>query len=432
MYSMSHTAPVIAAFSAKPISQSRVRHALVAVFMQIMISVVYSWSVLRGPLAQLHGWTKAQTIAPYRYTLIAVAIGAVLGGLWQDRKGSRLVATVGGLLLAVGCAGSALFGDTLGGLIVAYGLIGGLGGGFAYVTPIANLVKWFPDKRGTMVGLAVMGSGMSPLFWSPLIEKLIGKDPTQFADTVPRTFFLMSVVFVVAVVGCAQLYRVPPPGWKPAGWNPPPAAQRAEISSKAMLATWQFYALWMIFFLGAAVGLTAIGQASPLIQEVSHGAAPISAGLAVGILGLFNGAGRLGWGAVSDRFSRKIALLAMSSVSVIACLAFLRTASGFWDVMIGLCLAAFSYGGFLALMPSLTADYYGQSSIGGNYGLVFSAWGVCGFLVPGYFESLLDRSRAAGSLASGYNEVYWTLAILGMMVLLIVAVLRGPRAQVAK
>src|SRR5450755_411921 len=209
MYSMSHTAPVIAAFSAKPISQSRVRHALVAVFMQIMISVVYSWSVLRGPLAQLHGWTKAQTIAPYRYTLIAVAIGAVLGGLWQDRKGSRLVATVGGLLLAVGCAGSALFGNTLGGLIVAYGLIGGLGGGFAYVTPIANLVKWFPDKRGTMVGLAVMGSGMSPLFWSPLIEKLIGKDPTQFAGTVPRTFLLMSVVFVVAVVGCAQLYRVP-------------------------------------------------------------------------------------------------------------------------------------------------------------------------------------------------------------------------------
>jgi len=185
----------------------------------------------------------------------------------------------------------------------------------------------------------------------------------------------------------------------------------------------------MIFFLGAAVGLTAIGQASPLIQEVSHGSAPITTGVAVGMLGLFNGAGRLGWGAISDRLGRKIALLSMSAVSVVACLAFLRTATGFWDVMIGLCLAAFAYGGFLALMPSLTADYYGQSSIGGNYGLVFSAWGLCGFLVPGYFESLLDRARSAGNLAGGYSEVYWTLAILGMMVAIIAAVLRNPRAK---
>jgi len=199
-----------------------------------------------------------------------------------------------------------------------------------------------------------------------------------------------------------------------------------------MLATWQFYALWMIFFLGASVGLTAIGQASLLIQEVAHASAPITAGVAVGIMGLFNGAGRLGWGAVSDHLGRKTALLAMSSVSVIACLAFLRTASGFWDVIIGLCLAASSYGGYLALMPSLTADYYGQSSIGGNYGLVFSAWGLCGFLVPGYFESLLDRAREAGNLAGGYNEVYWKLAILGMIVAILVALLRSPRARAAE
>jgi len=410
-------------------TQGRARHAVVAVFMQIVISVVYSWSVFRGPLSVLHGWSKAQTIAPYRYTTILVAVGAIVGGLWQDRKGSRIVATVGGLLMAAGSIFSAMFGDTLAGLIFFYGVIGSIGGGFAYVTPIANLVRWFPDRRGTMVGLAVMGSGLSPLFWSPLIEKLIGKDSAQYAHTIPQTFYLMGTIFLVAVVGAAQFYRVPPPGWKPAGWNPPVTFQHKAVPSKQVLATWQFYALWAIFFLSASVGLTAIGQASLLVQEVARTTAPISAGVVVGIVGIFNGAGRLTWGLVSDRIGRKVALLSMSVVSAFACVVFLRNASGFWDVIVGLCMAAFAYGGYLAVMPSLTADYYGDSSIGGNYGLVFSAWGICGFLVPGYFEALLDRARSAGNLAAGYNEAYWTMAGLAVIAALIAATLRPPKVE---
>src|ERR1700683_534601 len=158
---------------------SRARYALTAIFMQMMITVVYSWSVFRVPLSVLHGWSKDQTITPNRYALIMVAAGAIVGGMWQDRRGPRLVASVGGSLLALGSLLSMFFGDTLTGLVIGYGFIGGFGGGFAYVTPIANLVKWFPDKRGLMVGLAVMGSGVSPLFWSPLIERWIGKDPLR-------------------------------------------------------------------------------------------------------------------------------------------------------------------------------------------------------------------------------------------------------------
>src|SRR5271168_769220 len=161
----------------------RTRFAFIAIFVQIVVTITYSWSVFRVPLGVLHGWSKAQTIAPNRYCLLMVAAGAVIGGLWQDRKGPRLVATVGGLLMALGALLSVPFGDSVGGLIFAYGIIGGLGAGFAYVTPIANLVKWFPDKRGMMVGLAVMGSGVSTLFWGPLIETLIGKDPAAYHET---------------------------------------------------------------------------------------------------------------------------------------------------------------------------------------------------------------------------------------------------------
>jgi len=144
-------------------------------------------------------------------------------------------------------------------------------------------------------------------------------------------------------------------------------------------------------------------------------------------MGVFNGAGRLSWGAVSDRFGRKISLIAMSLVSSIACIAFLRTATGPWDVLAGLCLAAFAYGGILALMPALTADYFGPRYVGGNYGLLFSAWGLCGFLVPGYFEGILDRARAAGSLPGGYQEVYLKLAVIAAAVAVMTTVLRPPR-----
>jgi OFA family oxalate/formate antiporter-like MFS transporter len=420
-----------AAATLATVPASRARHAVIAVFMQMMLAVVYSWSVFRGPLTLLHGWSKAQTIMPYRYQLIMVAVGSVIGGLWQDRKGARLVATVGGLMLVFGCILASFFGGNVFGLVLVYGVIAGLGSGFVYVTPIANLVKWFPDKRGMMVGLAVLGSGISPLFWSPLIERLIGKDPAALHETIPRTFLVMAAIFTVSIVGSAQLFRVPPPGWKPAGWNPPtgPNAPR-ELSTGQMLATWQFYALWTIYLLGTSVGLTAIGQASPLIQEMSHTSAPISAGVAVGIMGLFNAGGRLSWGTVSDRIGRKFTLLAMSAVSVLACLGFLRSAVGFWGVLAGLCLAAFAYGGYLALMPAFSADYYGPSHVGGNYGLLFMAWGVCGFLVPGYFEGILDRAREAGNLAAGYQDVYLKLAIFALIVAGLATLLRPPRASV--
>ena len=411
------------------VTGNRARHAIIAIFMQMMITVVYSWSVFRVPLSVLHGWSKAQTIAPNRYSLIMVAAGAIVGGMWQDRKGPRLVASVGGTLLALGSLISMFFGDSLTGLIVGYGFIGGFGGGFAYVTPIANLVKWFPDKRGLMVGLAVMGSGVSTLFWSPLIETLIGKDPAAYHDTIPRTFMVMSILFLVTIVGVAQLFRDPPAGWKPAGWTPPAQTTSPKATAAQMLGTWQFYVLWIVFFLGTSVGTTAIGQASPLIQEVAGKNLPISIGLAIGIMGIANGAGRLIWGSVSDRAGRRWTLIAMSATSILACLGFLRAATGFWSVVAGLCLAAFAYGGYLALMPTFSADFFGQAHVGGNYGLLFSAWGICGFYFPYYSESLLDRARDAGNLAGGYKDLYLQLAILAVGVAVLGAILKSPRIK---
>ncbi len=411
-------------------SPGRVRYAVSAVFMQVLLGVIYSWSIFREPLAQLHGWSKVQTIAPYRYSMLAFAAGMIVAGFWQDRKGPRLVASVGGFLLGTGCLLSALFGHKLEGLIMGYGLVAGVGVGFAYVTPISMCIKWFPDKRGMIVGLAVLGFGVGPLLFGPLIESLLGKDPSRFAETVPRTFFILSAMFYVGVIGAAQLYRVPPAGWTPPGWSAATKTSNApSLTTYAMLRTWQFYALWLVYFLGTSVGLTAIGEATPLLKEMAVKSAVLSAGAALGVMSICNGLGRLVWGSISDRFGRKGAILGMCIGSAIACLVFLRVPSGFGALLTGLSLAAFCYGGYLAIMPSLTADFFGLRNLGANYGMLFSAWGLCGFLVPGYFAAIMDRAKAAGTITAGYSEVYTTLSMIALAGGVVALLLRAPAAE---
>lgn len=394
----------------------RIRYAAAAIFMQVLLGILYSWSVFRGPLEQMHGWTRAQSVMPYRYSLLAFAAGMIVAGLWQDRKGPRVVASVGGVLLALGCAVAGVLHETVEGLVLGYGVIAGVGVGFAYVTPIAMCVKWFPDRRGMIVGLAVMGFGLGPLVFGPWLEWMIGKEVAAMGDTIPRTFFVLSALFLVGVVGAAQLYAVPPAGWKPQGWSP--AAGKAvmvEMGPAEMVRGWRFWALWGVYFLGTSVGLTAIGEASPLLRDAAKGGAMMTAGAGLGVMSVFNGVGRLAWGSVSDRWGRQAALLGMCAVSVVACAAVLRTADGFGSLLAGMCLVAFSYGGYLALMPALTADYFGAKHVGANYGLVFSAWGICGFVVPGYFAGMLDAARGAGDLRGGYEQVFGLLAGLALL-----------------
>jgi OFA family oxalate/formate antiporter-like MFS transporter len=404
--------------------KSRAPHAVVAVLMQFLASLSYSYSVFRAPLASWHGWSKAQTVAPYQFLLLMVALGSVVGGAWQDRKGPRIVASAGGTLIAAGCLMAAFWGSSFAMLVATFGVVVGFGVGLVYVTPIANLIRWFPDRRGMIVGLAVMGSGFSALFWSPLIERLIGKVPAEYSRTIPLTFITMAAIFLVLVVGLAQLYRVPPAGWKPAGWTGGANDAGASLSTKEMLRHWQFYALYALFALGTAVGQTTIGNAAPLLQEHTIGVAPFSVGIALGVLGLCNAAGRLVWGSLSDFLDRRAVVAIMALVSTMACLAILRKPGGFDLMLFGLCTAVFAYAGFLALMPAFVADYFGHVHVGANYGLLFTAWGISGFIAPGYFERVLDHERVAENLAAGYGEVYLILAVISLLAAGLAALLR--------
>ena len=401
-----------------------------AVLMQVCLGIIYAWSVFRGPLEKHYGWSKSVSIAPYRWSILFFTVAMIIAGFWQDRKGPRLVGTIGGILLGLGCLLASFFGDTPMGLNVAYGVIAGLGVGFAYVTPIATCVKWFPDKRGFVVGLAVMGFGLGSLIFAPLLESLLGNDPAQYAVTIPRTFQLLAALFFVLVPGCAYFFKVPPAGWLPGGWTPTTASQAAAVnlSPSQMIRTWQFAVLWVIYFLGSSVGLTAIGESAPLVRELAGAAAAMSGGVALGVMSLFNGVGRLIWGTLSDRIGKRAVILSMFTISALVCGFLLPGTKDFWRVLIGICAVGFCYGGYLALMPSLCAEYFGARQIGANYGLLFTAWGAAGFVVPRFMAATLEARKAAGDLAGGYNEMFWSLAAIGAVGIVVTMALRRPAA----
>lgn len=400
-------------------------------FMQVALGMLYSWSVFRGPLTTMYGWTKTQTIAPYRYSLLIFALSMIGAGYWQDRKGPRLVASVGGMLLVSGCVISYFVSNSVQGLVLAYGVLCGMGVGFAYVTPIATLLKWYPERRGFIVGLAVMGAGLSPFMWGPLLEWLIGRNPGRFPTTVPNAFLVMGLFFLIAVLGLAQFYKLPPPGWAPAGWKPPEGRVSAEeIGPSRIVRSWQFYALWLIFFFGAAAGLTALGESVQTYRDkVPATEALITAGTTLGLMGLFNGIGRMFWGAVSDYIGRRWTAVIIGLTSVVACGGLLRSATSFWPVVIGLCLATFAYGGYFGLMPSFTADFFGARNVGANYGLIFVAWGISAYVVPGYLAGIMDRARLAGNVVAGYHELYSILAVLSLIAAALAAVLSPPKRK---
>jgi MFS transporter, OFA family, oxalate/formate antiporter len=359
-----------------------------ALVMQLCLGVLYSWSVFRGPLIKQLSWTVKEAGYPYMASLFFFAVGMIFAGRWQDKAGPKKVAIFGGILLAAGCFLSGIIGNTVGGMVFAYGILGGLGVGFAYVTPIATCIKWFPDMRGTITGLAVFGFGAGTLVFGPLINKLIASMGLN------STFFVVGAIMLVCVCGAGAMFKVPPAGYKPAGWNPPAPSgttpTKLDWTPNEMIGNAQFYVLWLIYFFGAAAGLMIIGQAVPIGVEVAKlDRAVAAAGL--GTMALLNGLGRLVHGSISDKIGRKNTVILMFCEYLIAFLILLPNSDTFTKWLVGICIVGFAYGGYLAIMPSLTADYFGTKSLGHNYGYLFTAWGVAG--VGGPF--MIDAIKAA-------------------------------------
>src|SRR3981081_4275272 len=266
--------------------------AIAGVFLQIALGAVYAWSVFRVPLAKQSGWSISEITLTFTITIFVLGIAAFFGGLWLNRKGPRIVAVTGGFLYGVGVFLASFSDHKLWWLYLSYGVIGGIGLGFCYIVPVAVLVKWFPDRRGLITGIAVGGFGAGALITAPLATRLIQ------TVGVLQTFAYLVIAFLIVTVISGAFMQNPPEGWRPEGWSPTAtqAAQRAkrDYTLPEALASWQWWALWFLLFLNTSAGISVISQEAPLFQELARVSAVVAAGM-VGVVSVGNTLGRSLW-----------------------------------------------------------------------------------------------------------------------------------------
>lgn len=385
-----------------------------AILIQLCLGAIYAWSVFRKPLETSLNITATQASLPFSFVLIFFALSTVIGGRLQDRFGPRIVAIIGGVLLAAGMI-LASFAQNILMLIIAYGVVSGIGIGFAYVCPISAGVKWFPDKRGLITGLAVAGFGAGALIVGPLARAMIDNIGPFL------TFRYLGIAYLVLIFIGALILRNPPAGYRPAGWNPQTATRTQQItdfSAGQMVKTVQFWLIWLTYFAGCAAGLMIIGQTSPIAQEMARFSKETAA-IGVSVLAIFNTLGRIFWGRVSDSIGRTRALSLMFLINTIAIIGYFLIPAVpviFW---LGIALVGSSFGGYLAIYPAVTADYYGTKYSGINYGLVFTAYGVGGLLSNIFAPRMKE-------LTGNYNAAFIVTASLCLLAAIIVFVFLKP------
>jgi OFA family oxalate/formate antiporter-like MFS transporter len=354
--------------------------AVAAILIQICCGAVYSWSVFVKPMLATEPWSLVQVSATFTITLACIGIGAMLGGLWQDRSGPRLVASFAGLLYGIGffVASAAVSHQSLFGLYAGYGVLGGIAIGIAYICPVANITKWFPDKRGLMIGATVMGYGAGAVIMSPIAARLI------IRVGVAETFQIFGVAYLVIIVVAAQFHIDPPHGWRPEGMKQTAATRRAgtvDFTVVQALKTWRFWLLWLMLSLNTSAGIMIISQASPLAQQQA-GMTVLEASAAVGVISIFNAIGRVFWSWMSDLVGRAQVYFALYAIQVFLFF-FLPRVHQATMFEIVVCAIALCYGGGFAVIPSFVADFFGSKYIGGIYGwIVLATWAIAAIPSP--------------------------------------------------
>ncbi|MFH1448241.1 MAG: OFA family MFS transporter [Candidatus Micrarchaeota archaeon] len=367
------------------------------VLIMLMLGVTYTWSVFAGPLMEHYGWNHTEVQLAFSLMLAVFALSMIPAGMLQDKHGPRVVALAGGILLGFGFVLTGVFASSPLLLYATYGVLVGAGVGLAYGTPIAAGIKWFKKKRGLVSGIIVFGFGFGSLLLAPFAKELI------VSYGIGHAFIVLGISFVILVSIGALLLK-----------NPPESKSKKthlgdrEFGPKAMLAMPQFWMLWIMFAFSAAAGLMVIGNLATFAKlsfttahSMENDAAFSLATLAVGGLAIFNGAGRILAGWLSDRVGGTKTMFVMFGFQAVllASLVFVSDLSP-WALFISMALIGLCFGANFSLFPSSTADFFGTRHIGVNYGIVFTAYGFGGILGPQVMAYMLDSVTATGETLS--------------------------------
>ena len=377
--------------------------AVAGVCMQMALGSAYAWSVFRIPLSKEFGWSITQVTWTFLISWFFLGFSTFVGGLWMKRKGPRVVAMVAGLLWGGGVFLASFSAHRLWWLYLTYGVIGGIGLGMGYIVPITVLVKWFPDRRGLITGIAVAGFGAGSLFSAPAAGWLI-----QHVGLMP-TFAYLGVAYANHRHRCGRLHAKSAGRLEAGGLDSDRhavlAAVRPRLHSRQALGTWQWWAICFLMSINTMSGLSIVTQASPIFQEMGKASAATAAFL-VGVVAIGNGAGRIFWSWVSDLTTRKTAFFMMYLVEAV--LFWTYTLHSLLPLLIATFVLVMCYGGAYGITPAFAADYFGPRDVGSIFGLMMLPWAfaaVFGPLLFAYLRQINGNYTQALYLIAGLMTV---------------------------
>ena len=351
--------------------------ALSAIGIHICIGSVYAWSVLTKPIMQAMGFTLKETTWTFSIAILFLGLSAGFLGDYVEKYGPRKSGLTSTCFFGLGMFGTALalHLNSLPLLYLFYGVIGGIGLGTGYITPVSTLVKWFPNNRGFATGLAIMGFGFASLIAGPLMQILVAK------YGLVQNFIILGCVYMV-IMAASALYLEPPKGSNggPSGINVKSILPDTQFTAKEARKTWQFYALWWIFFTNITCGIGLLAVASPMAQEVVK-MTPMAAASMVGIIGLINGLGRIFWSTISDYLGRSTVYVVFFLIQIFAFYALAETSSAFIFQLIVFVIIS-CYGGGFSCMPAFLSDLFGTKELSAIHGKILTAWGMAGIAGP--------------------------------------------------
>ncbi|MEY4718085.1 MAG: hypothetical protein RL563_703 [Pseudomonadota bacterium] len=399
-----------------------------ALSVHLCIGQAYAFSVFNDPLSRLIGvtspaaedWKLTELGWIFSLAIVFLGLSAAVGGKWLEKVGPRLT-----MFVAACCFGAGFWVSALGVALhqlwliyLGYGVIGGIGLGLGYVSPVSTLIKWFPDRRGMATGMAIMGFGGGAMIGAPLAVILMDLFKSNTAVGVVETFMVMGSVYFLSMMIGALTIRIPPSGWQPLGWQSPPVNQKMisqqHVHIDQALKTPQFYLLWLVLCLNVTAGIGVLGQASMMIQEMFKGqVTPAAAAGFVGLLSLFNMGGRFFWSSASDYLGRKNTYFIFFLVG--AGLYASVPSVGMSGHMIGFiflyAVIMSMYGGGFSTIPAYLADIFGTLYVGGIHGRLLTAWATAGVLGPVLVNYLREFQISQGvAKAEAYNMTMYIMA----------------------
>ncbi|KMK76857.1 OFA family MFS transporter [Alkalihalobacillus pseudalcaliphilus] len=388
--------------------------ALAAVGIHISIGSVYAWSVFTNPLHDQFGWGLSSISLTFSIAILFLGLSAAFMGHFVEKYGPRVSGMVSASFFGIGMvgAGFATAMESLWLLYVSYGVLGGIGLGVGYITPVSTLVKWFPDRRGLATGLAIMGFGFAAMIASPIMESLID------SVGISQTFYTLGAVYFVIMI-CAALYlERPPEGYMKefAQGGSKVKQDLSQLTANEAVKTRRFWFLWLMLFINVTCGIAILAVASPMAQELA-GLSVAAAATMVGIMGVFNGLGRIGWASISDYIGRPAVYTTFFAIQI-ATFFLLPSITSAIVFQIILFLIMTCYGGGFASIPAYIGDIFGTKQLGAIHGYILTAWAAAGLVGP----MVASWIREATDSYAGTLYIFGGMFIVALIVSLVIRI----------